>query len=366
MTSPGRTLFKRLVVRQFRNLRDIECEPALGLNVVSGQNGHGKTSLIEALYVLSTSRSFRSTRLGDVVQQGSERALLSGITESFGLTRTLGANISARGRSFKIDGKSPKRRLDYALSTPVIIFAPADLSLCSGPASLRRLLLDRIIVYLDPAGADARASYLHACRERQRLLSERGVHARELDAFEQVLAQAGTRLARARDRAAQSLLESLKPAFSQMAAADLNSSFHFIPGGTQDLSEFIRQLGERRNKDLLRGSMTYGPGRDDIELIIEGRTAKSFASQGQQRLLTLALKIAELSCVRSVTDMEPMLLLDDVSSELDSDRTAAVFRFLRQSKSQIFVTTTRPELFDRLYPESGLRADFKLQNGSLL
>lgn len=366
MSTPGRTLFRRLTVRQFRNLSEIECEPALGLNVISGQNGHGKTSLIEALYVLSTSRSFRSTRLGEVIQQGKDRAVLSGITESFGLTRTLAANLSARGRSFKIDGKSPKRRLDYALCTPVIIFAPADLSLCSGPASLRRVLLDRIIVYLDPTGAGARGAYLQASRERQRLLSERGVRARELDAFEQVLAQTGSRLAEARARAAERLLESLKPAFAQMAAADLSSSFRYVPGGTQDLAEFVKQLAERRQKDLLRGSMSYGPGRDDIELLIEGRQAKSFASQGQQRLLSLAFKIAELSCVRDATDMEPMLLLDDVSSELDSDRTAAVFRFLSQSRSQIFVTTTRPELFDSLYPDSGLRADFKLHNGRLI
>src|SRR5690606_15294353 len=194
----------------------------------------------------------------------------------------------------------------------------------------------------------------------------RGVRARELDAFEQVLAQTGSRLAEPRAPAAQRLLDALKPAFAQMAAADLDSSFRYVPGGTQDLAGCVKQLAERRQKDLLRGSMSYGPGRDDIELLIEGRQAKSFASQGQQRLLSLAFKIAELSCVRDATDMEPMLLLDDVSSELDSDRTAAVFRFLSQSRSQIFVTTTRPELFDSLYPDSGLRADFKLHKGRLI
>ena len=366
MSSSGRTFFRRLSVQAFRNLSEVVCFPALGLNVISGQNGHGKTSLIEALYVLSTSRSFRCHRLGEVIQEGAERSVLSGETESFGLSHSLRAVISARGRSFQIDGKSPKRRLDYALATPVIAFVPADMSLCSGPAALRRTLLDRIIVYLDPGGAEARTAYHKASRERQRLLNERGPSARELEAYEQVLAESGARLARARRQAAERLLVSLGPAFSQMAAPELGSSFRYAPGGSEDAAEFKKNLADRRHRDLARGSMTYGPGRDDLCLEVEGRSAKSFASQGQQRLLTLALKVAELNCVREATCMEPMLLLDDVSSELDPERTAAVFRFLRQSRSQIFVTTTRPELFENVYSETGHRADFRMQQGQLI
>ncbi len=366
MSTLGRTLYQRLSVQNFRNLRELSCEPALGLNIVSGPNGHGKTSLIEALYVLSTSRSFRCHRLGEVIQEGSAQTVLAGRTESFGLTRTLRAAISPRGRSFQIDGKRPKRRLDYALCTPVIAFVPADMSLCSGPASGRRTLLDRIIVYLDPPGAEARSAYQKATRERARILADKGIRARELDAFEQVLSQTGARWARARRAAAENLLESLGPAFAQMAAPELNSSFRYLPGGSEDVALFAKELRDRRQKDLLRGAITYGPSRDDLELTIDGRAAKSFASQGQQRLLTLALKVAELNCVRGVTAMEPMLLLDDVSSELDPERTAAVFRFLRQSRSQIFVTTTRPDLFSDVYPESGERAHFRLQNGALI
>src|SRR6186713_436703 len=126
MTLAGRTLLRRLVVSHFRNLSHAEFEPALGLNIISGQNGHGKTSLIEALYVLCTTQSFRSRHLGDVIEQGKSQSLLLGQTESFGLPRTLRAAISSRGRSFQIDGKSPKKRLDYALSTPVIAFVPSD------------------------------------------------------------------------------------------------------------------------------------------------------------------------------------------------------------------------------------------------
>ncbi len=366
MSNFGRTTFERLSVQHFRNLSDVSFEPALGLNIISGPNGHGKTSLIEALYVLSTSRSFRSSRLGEVIQDGHGQTVVSGRTESFGLNRTLRAAISPRGRSFQVDGKRPKRRLDYALATPVIAFVPSDMSLCSGPATGRRTLLDRIIVYLDPAGAEARSSYRKATQKRQRILTERGTQARELDAFEQVLAETGARLAVARRRAAEQLLSSLEPAFRQMAASELDSSFSYVPGGSEDARVFAKELRSRRQKDLLRGAITYGPSRDDLELYVDGRAAKSHASQGQQRLVTLALKIAELDCVRAVTNMEPILLLDDVSSELDPERTEAVFRFLRQSRSQIFVTTTRPDLFDGVYPDVGERAHVQLQFGRLI
>ncbi len=365
MSAPGRCLYQRLAIENFRNISRATWEPAPGFNLIAGSNGHGKTSLIEALYVLSTSHSFRSQKLGELISEGERSAQLLGHTQSFGLERTLRASISARGRSFTIDGKRPKTRLDYALSTPVIVFVPADLLLCSGPAQGRRTLLDRIIVYLDPPGAAARSAYQKAARARQLTLDKRGPHATELHAFEQVMAQSGARFAQARRRAAEALLSALLPSFSQMAAPELSAAFRYVPGGSEDPTEFSAELSARRLKDTARGSVSYGPSRDDLELLIAGRPARSHASQGQQRVLTIALKIAELNCVRTVTDSEPILLLDDVSSELDAQRTASVFQYLEQSQSQVFVTTTRPDLFQNVVPRRQLRADFEIENGQL-
>lgn len=365
MKGPGRCLYQRLAIENFRNISRVTWEPAPGFNLISGANGQGKTSLIEALYVLSTSHSFRSQKLGELVSDGEKYSQLLGHTQSFGLERTLRASISARGRSFQIDGKRPKTRLEYALSTPVIAFVPSDLLLCSGPAQGRRTLLDRITVYLDPAGAAARSAYQQALRARQATLDKRGPHAAELDAFEQVMAQAGSRFAQGRRRAAEALLSALAPSFCEMAAPGLSAAFRYVPGGSEDAAEFSRELFARRVKDAARGSISYGPSRDDVELLIGGRPARSHASQGQQRILTIALKIAELSCVRTITDSEPILLLDDVSSELDAQRTAAVFRYLEHSQSQVFVTTTRPDLFQNVVPQRQLRADFEIENGQL-
>jgi DNA replication and repair protein RecF len=341
-------------------------EPAQRFNLISGDNGHGKTSLIEGLYLLCTSQSFRSKRLNETIRQGEERAHLSAQTESFGLQRQLKANVSMRGRSFLIDEKKPKRLIDYALSTPVIAFHPGDLLLANGPAQARRTLLDRVILHKDPTGADARIQYKRALRERQLLLKGKGGGASiELDAYEEVAARYGSRFSRARRAAAHSVTEAIEPAFRQMAHPDLSCHVDYEAGGTEDSSEFALELKKRRRVDALRGSATFGPQRDDLSLFVDERPARSHASQGQQRLLTLAMKLAELACVREITKMEPILLLDDVSSELDRERTAAVFRLLQASRSQVFVTTTRPELFSEVAVKGEERADFCMRNGEL-
>ncbi len=364
--SHGNVIIQNLRLRQFRNLSEISFEPAPRLNLIFGDNGHGKTSLIEALYILATTQSFRSSKLGETIQDGKESAQIKGLVQSFGLTRELKATVSARGRSFLLDGKSPKRRLDYALQTPVIAFHPGDLLLVNGPASHRRTLLDRVMIYQDPTGSDARIFYKKALRDRQKILAERGIRARELDAYEEVIARYGARYCQGRSRAAQTIVEALGPTFQRMADPHLQCVTVYEPGGVQEEAVFLKELQTRRQKDLMRGAATFGPQKDEIFMELDGRPARSHGSQGQQRLLTLAMKLAELHCVREITHMEPMLLLDDVSSELDPLRTAAVFEFLKEAKSQIFVTTTRRELFSEVRHQEGLRKDFEVREGALI
>ena len=361
----GRLLVERLYVENFRNLGAVLLSPAPRLNLIHGDNGHGKTSLIEALYVLATTRSFRTTRLGEVIRTEKPSARLMARTSSLGLTQTQEAGIFPRNRSFSVDEQRVKRHLDYAVKTPVIVFHPGDLGLVHGAAGGRRTLLDRVGLYLDPAAAEARLRYQEVQKERQALLAQRGIRASELDVYEELLSKSGAAFARARKRAAERVKAALVPALSQMAPEGLSPVVEYQPGGTEDPEEFRRQLQERRQKDLFRGAATFGPQRDELRLELEGRPARSHASQGQQRLLTLALKIAELDCVRSATGLEPILLLDDISSELDPTRTEAVFRFLRETESQVFVTTTRPQLFAGVEMAASERADFRVLSGAL-
>jgi DNA replication and repair protein RecF len=365
-----RVAFESVSVRAFRNLTSVDFSPSPRLNVISGDNGQGKTSLVEALYVASTSRSFRSERVAEVIQEGQERAVVRTqvVSDAPGLPplrHEQRAVVAPRGRSFLIDGKKPKLLSDYATKTPMVVFHPGDLTLASGPASGRRTLLDRIVLYLDPAGSDARLRYQKALRERQHLLETRGTTGADLDAYEEVLAEHGARFALARERAAEALIRALVPAWQRMAKEGLVLTAQHAPGGVTSRDDFARELRARRDKDLRRGAATFGPQRDELALEIAGRPARSHASQGQQRILTLSLKVAELDCVREACRAQPVLLLDDVSSELDPERTGAVYGFLRDTESQVFVTTTRPELFVTVELLGRERADFTLRDGVL-
>ncbi len=352
-------------LHSFRNLTRLELSPAPRLNVIAGDNGQGKTSVIEALYLVATSRSFRAERLAELVQQGAEQASVVARIREDGLPREQRGSVSVRGRSFVIDGKRPATQAAYATKTPVVVFHPGDLGLASGPASGRRTLLDRVALFLEPHSADHRARYTRALRERQRALEERGAAATELDAFETLLVEHGTAFAGCRRRAAEAMGRSLLPAFARMAQPGLGLEVSYRAGGTEDAEVFRAELVRRRRDDARRGSATFGPQRDDLELSIDGRSARRHASQGQQRILTLALKLAELSCLRQARRAHPVLLLDDVSSELDPGRTGAVYRFLEEAKSQVFVTTTRPELFVTPDVARSERADFRLIGGAL-
>jgi DNA replication and repair protein RecF len=359
----GRVFLERFHLRNFRNIEASLVEPARRLNVFFGDNGQGKTSVVEALYVLATTRSFRCQKLGETVREGESHAEVRARVSSLGLDSELAARLSLRGRSFLCDGKAPKRRLDYALRTPVIAFHPGDLALVSGPASLRRTLLDRVVVYLDPPGAEARLRYQEALVERQKILEERGLHASELGSYETVIAQHGARFALARRRAVDELVPCLTRAFGRMAPGDVPLEVTYAAAGSTDAETFAAELHARRAADQRRGGATFGPHRDELALTLSGRPARSHASQGQQRLLTLSSKLAELEVVRRATEVHPMLLLDDVSSELDAARTQAVFDFLRDTESQVFVTTTRPELFRDVEVREADRRAFFVDRG---
>lgn len=358
--------FEKARLSNFRNIEAAVLEPSPGLNLIWGDNGQGKTSVLEALYVLATTRSFRTDRVAQVIRTGTSEARVSATVKEADFGRELGLVIGARSRSVTLDGKRPKTLSAYAVRTPVVVFHPRDLELVVGAASERRRLLDRLILYADPPGAEAARRYAEALKDRQRLLDSRGVGAPELGDFESVAAEHGARFARARAEAVTRLLPELERAFRRLSPEGLPLVASYEPAGSENREEFAAELRARRVDDCRRGRAGFGPQRDELSLQIDGRPARSDASQGQQRLLSLSLKLSELSCIERVRRAHPVLLLDDVSSELDAHRTEAVLSLLRASEGQIFVTTTRPELFRGAVFSSSDRADFRAQDGRIL
>jgi DNA replication and repair protein RecF len=342
---------ERLSLRQIRNLAPATLTFSAGLNVLTGDNGQGKTSVLEAIVLGLTSRSFRTEQTKDIIAHGHAEALVDlGIAEA-GLMREQRVVFAQSRKNTLLDGKRVARISDFASRTPVVVFHPADLELVSGPASLRRTLLDRVAFYLLPMSLESRRSYQLALRERQRLLTERGPRADGLDAFEAVASEHGAVLSASHAEAAEKLLAALGPIADRLAPEGLSFEGRYLPGGTSDREIFARTLKEGRSVDLYRGRAGFGPHRDELALLLDGADARKHASQGQQRLFALALKLAEFESILRARQQYPVLLLDDVASELDPHRTSAVIEWVSRIESQVFVTTTRwSEVNEGLFP----------------
>lgn len=342
---------ERLRVRAFRNLGHVDIEETGRFNVIAGNNGHGKTSLLEAIYFAATSRSFRTHRAAELVQHGervaSVGARFAEVSEELPkLAREQTAAVEGSRSVVRIDNNRPASLAEYATRSPVVAFHPEELALSSGPASGRRTLLDRLALFMRPASADHRARYTQALKARHELLrrTEAPHESAEIDAFEELCAVHGAQVTAARAAAVEALGEELLPAFHRIAAPDLELDARYAAGGSASVEEARAELSRQRRRDAFRSTAGFGPHRDDLELRLSGHPVRVVASQGQHRALTLALKAAETAAIAAARGLEPLLLLDDVSSELDADRTAALFRFLGLTRGQIFLTTTRPEL----------------------
>jgi DNA replication and repair protein RecF len=369
----NRLELERLSVRALRVLSRVDISPASRLNVIWGNNGHGKTTLLEAIYFVATSKSFRTPRLAELVRHGesalSVKARFIERSESLPpLAREQSAGTAGKGAGVvvRIDGDKPKALIEYATRSPVVVFHPDELSLSSGPAQGRRTMLDRLALYVDGRSAEARARYAHALKARQELLKRGATDSSELQAFETLCAEHGATLTQVRARAAELLVQELQVAFAQIAAPDLQLVARYVPGGSADVAQASKELERRRRQDALRPSAGYGPHRDDLELRFGEHLARIVASQGQHRALTLALKAAETATIAKERGVEPLLLLDDVSSELDPERTGALFSFLSLHRGQIFLTTTRPELIRTPAEWAGDRADFHISGGEVV
>ena len=283
-----------------------------------------------------------------------------------GLHREQRVLCGGKTRQAFIDGKRVASAASYATRTPVVVFYPNDLELVTGPAATRRTLLDRIALYTDPTSHECRLAYSRALRHRQRLLESSPGDARALPAFEAILAEQGLHYAKAHAEAASSLRVHLLAAFNELTAEPMQLEVEFSGTAVPDIETYRRELSDRRTNDRQTGRAGFGPHRDELHLSLAGRSARHHASQGQQRLLALALKLAELKCVETSRHVHPILLLDDVASELDLARTANVFEWLHGAPNQVFLSTPRPDLLQALRIDVEKSKQFEVAAGTVV
>jgi DNA replication and repair protein RecF len=371
---PASLSIESLSVRAVRNLEQVDLTPSPRFNVVAGDNGQGKTNLLEAIYVAATSKSFRSGKPGELVAHGGDIASVRiSVRESSGdeddaeiARREQSVGVRAGHRLAKIDGKRPPTLAAYAVATPVVVFHPGEVALSMGASGERRRLLDRIGLYMNPSSLAELDAYARSLRERQRALEVRGPHATDLPDWEELIARHGLAVTASRQQAAGELAAAAVACFARIAAPGLTLTASYASNTPPDASSYRDALASWRPKDARRNSATIGPHRDDLTLAIDGHRVRGVASQGQHRAVVLALKAAEIEVIARARGVRPVLLLDDVSSELDRSRTAALFAFLSEQRGQVFLTTTRPELIET----GGLgspadRVDFSVKSGRI-
>ncbi len=320
-----------------------------GTTVITGENGTGKTSVLEAIVYLSTRRSFRGAPVEALVRTGATSAIVRAEVSGESAPTLVDAEIAPAGRSrIRVNRKAASARKDLAAAIPATIFSPEDLAIVGGAPKGRRDLLDDGLALLDPEGARAADETDRVLRQRAALLRQSGGRASEdvattLDVWDQRLADAGKVLVAARERLVADLEPLVAATYNRLAGADgapalVRQSYQRTWSG-----DLLDALSASRTDDLRRGVNTVGPHRDELVLLLEGREARSHASQGEQRCLALALRLGIHELVRTKTDLRPTLLLDDVFSELDPVRSKALVAELPSGQSLLTTAAPLPE-----------------------
>jgi DNA replication and repair protein RecF len=299
-----------------------------------------------------------------MLRHGQDEATLRGVLEDDLGKRKQAVRIQRGRRLVRVDDKPMRSLAAYAVLSPVVSFHPGELELTMGAAAMRRRLLDRVTAYAQPTSMAELDAYTRALKERQRALEERGAEARDLDAWEELLVKHGLAIAGAR----QATLDALAPHAERALARIVGKQGHRVAlryAATAPANEgaYASELAASRERDAHRGSASLGPHRDDLLVMFDEREARAHASQGQHRALTLALKAAEMEFLSARLGKRPILLLDDVSSELDRERTSALFSLLTEQHGQVFLTTTRPELIAT--ETLAERRDFRVISGRI-
>jgi len=334
----------RLRLRDFRSYANADVALGRGLTVVHGRNGAGKTNLLEGLYFGCTGRSCRTSNEREVVRFAAPAARVEvDLRDDHGQEHALTVGFApGDAKRLHADGAPVQRLVDVQTRPLVCVFLPDRLELIKGPPALRRSHLDQVIVAIWPARAATRRAYSHALAQRNALLARvrtGRASTSSLPAWDAELARHG--IALRNNRAAA--IELLAPRFAALAAElglGGTAELRYQPRSrAADADQLAAELGARTESDLERGFTGHGPHRDDLGQLRDGRELRAYGSQGEQRLALLALLLAERAALAAIRDAPPLMLLDDVMSELDPDRRALLAGLLG-GEGQSVITTT--------------------------
>lgn len=349
---------KTLHLRQFRNYQEQQVEFLAAKTILVGDNAQGKSNLLEAVELLATLRSHRMTRDRDIVREGEPVGQIHATLERQTGLSELSLTLRHNGRrTVTLNSESLRRQLDFLGVLNAVQFSSLDLELVRGGPEQRRNWLDTLLIQLEPVYAYILQQYNQVLRQRNAFLrriqdSGLGSQNTELALWDAQLATTGTRVIRRRSRAVERLFPIAQAWHASISGQKEVLQVKYAPNVPMEQDDpegiqqaFLEKIAQRAVAEQHQGTTLVGPHRDEIELKINQTPARQYGSQGQQRTLVLALKLAELKLIEAVVGEPPLLLLDDVLAELDPNRQNQLLEAI-QDRFQTLITTTHLGSFD--------------------
>jgi DNA replication and repair protein RecF len=356
-------ILNNLKLRYYRNLAGVDLTWNKHFNVIYGHNAQGKTNLLESIYLLGHLKSFRSARGQELIEHTAETAWVGATVSKGGVQHQLEIGLQKNGRNPRINGKTVQKLSQFLGYLRIVLFTPEELGNIKGFPAGRRALLDRAVLQTEPAYLDRVQEYERNLRQRNQLLKKQAGE-EELAPWTEALIRTGSRIRHDR----QNYIERLRPRLCQVyreitgatESAGLNYSVELT--SREDVADQLAATFERlasREKSL--GLTLAGPHRDDMDFQVNKRSLRAFGSQGQQRSFLLAFKAAQIMDLEDQFNEPPVLLLDDLASELDIRRQEGFFSFLLNRSGQVFLTSAQqPQLADSVRQTANF---FKVDQG---
>ena len=323
-------IIKSLELADFRNYDNLKIDFSSGTNILYGDNAQGKTNILEAIYVSATTKSHKGSKDKEIIHFGKEEAHIRTILEKDNAEYRVDMHLRKnKSKGIAIDGQKIKRASDLIGRLNVVFFSPEDLSIIKNGPSERRRFMDMELCQLDHIYLNSLSKYNKLVVERNKVLKdlfEKPENSVLLDVQDKQLCEYGSVIIKAREKFIKELNEIISPIHEKLTGGKELLSVYYEPNVT--FEEFEKKLSASRKKDMYAKQTTIGPHKDDFSFIVkkaqdpekEGIDIRKYGSQGQQRTASLSLKLSEIEIVKKSKKDNPVLLLDDVLSELDSNR----------------------------------------------
>ena len=343
----------KLQLNSFRNYdsKELKFDKEKSTILIMGENGKGKTNILEAVYLLSVGKTFRGTHQEDLIKWGMDFFIVKGEIETEDETQNMEVNYAIYPRkvkTFKInDVKKP--HAEYLGNLVTVLFHPKDLNMLYLEPSLRRKYLNLLLSQTDKFYLEALSNYTRLLKQRNALLEgiADGKQSKdELDTWDEKLAHEGKILIQKRKELIEFFNSKLQALYRKISGGKEKLEIKYKTK-IDDTENYIQKLRLKRDKDIRYGTTTIGPHRDDIKFILEERSIEEFASRGEFRTILIALKIAEIAYIKKVKKSLPVLLLDDVFSELDEGRQAHLLEAIDSCQTIITTTENSPKMLDK-------------------